>query len=226
MKRLMAIAALVLGQAGCVANQGDAPVRFLDALSLTFEEGVGCTPADDFVIGTGSLDLSGGQNYLMAMSVETNNSVQSITINQEEFAGQGLNDITLNELVYSYEFQPNAGSPSVTVPADEEDRVPLYRVLRPGTSADESFVFMNAFGPKMLEALRTGFTSPDQRGTVYTTIKARGRLSSGQTVDSNKFQFPVTVYETNFGYCPLGEIPLGTCQRAGQDAPGCFDPDA
>ncbi len=225
MKRLMAIAALVLGQAGCVANQGDAAVRFLDSRALTFEEGVGCTPSDDFVRSSGSLDLSGSPNYLLAMSVETNNSVQSITINQEEFSGQGLSDITLNEIVYSYQFEPIAGSPSVTLPADEEDRAPIYRVLRPGTNPEESYVFMSAFGPKLVEALRTAFTSPTQRGTVFATLKARGKLSGGQTVESNKFTFPITVYASGYPYCPEADwIPNGSCQRPGQDAPGCFDP--
>jgi hypothetical protein len=224
MKRLMAIAALALAPVGCVPNQGDAAVRFLDARALTFEEGSGCIPSDELVIGTGSLDLSGSQNYLLAMSVETNNSTQSITINQEEFAGQGLSDITLTEFVYSYQYQPITGS-AVTLPADEVDRVPIYRVLRPGTNAEESYVFMSAFGPKAAETLRTSITG-DQRGTVFTTIKSRGRLSSGQTVESNKFTFPVTVYASGLTYCPAGQIPNGACQRPGQDAPGCFDPSA
>ncbi len=79
MKRLMTIAALALGQAACVANQGDAPFRFLDARALTLEAGA-CVPSDELVIGSGSLDLTGAAaagvapNYLLAMSVETNNS--------------------------------------------------------------------------------------------------------------------------------------------------------
>jgi len=225
MKRLMAIAALALAPVGCVANQGDAAVRFLDSRALTFEEGTGCVPSDDFVIGTGSLDLSGSDNYLLAMSVETNNSTQSITINQEEFAGPGLSDITLTEFIYSYQFEPIAGSPSVTLPADDEDRVAVYRVLRPGTNADESYVFMNAFGPKASAALKSSI-SVGSSGTVFTTIKARGRLSGGQIVESNKFTFPVTVRATGFTYCPAGQIPSGTCGRPGQDVAGCFNPDA
>ncbi|HEX5748694.1 MAG TPA: hypothetical protein VFZ09_20810 [Archangium sp.] len=225
MKRLMAIAALALAQAGCVANQGDAAVRFLDARALTFEEGVGCTPADDFVIGSGLLDLSGSLNYLLAMSVETNNSVQSITVNQEEFSGQGLSDITLNEIVYSYKFMPQGGTDATNLIDTEEETSAIYRVLRPGTSAEESYVFMNAFGPKAVAAL------PGKgAGTVFATIKARGRLSSGQTVESNKFTFPVTVYTSGATYdCTDPDTkPAGTCVR-GQDvlvpsgSNGCVD---
>ncbi|MFE8601658.1 putative periplasmic lipoprotein [Archangium violaceum] len=222
MKRLMTIAALALGQAACVANQGDAPFRFLDARALTFEEGVGCVPSDELVLGSGSLDLSGSGNYLMAMSVETNNSTQPITINQEQFSGPGLNDITVSEFVYSYQFQPITAGVTVALPADEEDRVALYRVLRPGTNADQSYVFMNAFGPKMVEVLRS--FPVGSVGTVFATIKARGRLSGGQTVESNKFTFPITVSASGASSCPPGQIPAGACQILGQDGSGCVDP--
>lgn len=224
MKRLMAIAALALAPVGCVANQGDAAVRFLDARALTFEEGTGCVPSDELVIGSGLLDLSGSRNYLLAMSVETNNSVQSITINQEEFAGQGLSDITLNEVVYSYQFQPNGSGTATNLIDTEEESSAIYRVLRSGTNAEESYVFMNAFGPKAVAAL------PGKAGTVFTTIKARGRLSGGQVVESNKFTFPVTVYASGASYaCAGDQEPAGVCVR-GQDviipdgSNGCVDP--
>ncbi|WPB79441.1 hypothetical protein KYC5002_09820 [Archangium violaceum] len=221
MKRLMTIAALALGQAACVANQGDAPFRFLDARALTFEAGVGCVPSDELVIGSGSLDLSGGSpNYLLAMSVETNNSSQPITINQEQFSGPGLSDITVNEFVYSYEFVPSAGGAAANLIDTQEESTAVYRVLRPGTNADQSYVFMNAFGPKGAVAL-TG-----KNGTVFTTIKARGRLSSGQVVESNKFTFPIRVYSSGASYsCAGTQVPAGTCV-VGQDVAVITDDDS
>ncbi len=227
MKRVMAIAALALAPLGCVANQGDAPVRFLSARALEFQEGQGCTASEEFFINEGSLDISGGQSYLLALSVETNTFQQPITIGQEPFSGEGLGDITLNEIVYSYEFQPllGSGTVSLTLPADEEDRIAYYGVFRPETDPEESFTFVRGLGPQALAALRTAIT-PGTGVTVLSTIKGRGRLSGGQTVESNEFTFPITVYASGLTYCPVGQIPAGTCGIPGQDAPGCITPDA
>ncbi|MFY0529285.1 hypothetical protein ACN28I_41010 [Archangium gephyra] len=228
MKRLMAIAALALAPLGCVANQGDAPIRFLWARALVFEEGIGCTASDDFVITEGTLDISGGQNYLLAMSVETNTFQQPITIGQEPMSGEGLGDITLNEYIYSYEFQPllNSGAVSLTLPADEVDRLAAYAVFRPETDPEETYTFVRAFGPGALDALRNAIT-PGTAVTVLSTIKARGRLSGGQVVESNAFTFPVTVISSGFGGCADGEFASGACGIAGLGGPiVCIGSDA
>ena len=228
MKRVMAIAALALAPLGCVANQGDAPIRFLQARALDFEEGQGCTGSDEFVISEGSLDISGGQGYLLAVNVETNTFQQPITIGQEPFSGGGLGDITLNEIIYSYDFQPLLGSEGISLdlPADEEDRVAYYGVFRPETDPEETYTFVRAIGPRALAVLRAAITPGTGGVTVLSTIKARGKLSGGQTVETNKFTFPVTVYATGLTYCPPGQVPAGTCFLPGQDIPGCFTPDA
>jgi hypothetical protein len=226
MKRLMVIAALAVAPlASCVANQGDTPIRFLNARGLEFEPAEGCTANEDTFISQGDFDSSGGQNYLLAMSVETNTFAQPITIGQEPFSGEGLGDITLEELVYSYKVAP-AGI--VTLPADEDDRVSLYAVFRPETDPDESYLFVRAFGPKALTQLQN--MTVNSPVTVLTTVKARGRLSGGQSVESNKFTFPITV--VNSGYvpstrtCALGGTPneAGVCTILGQEVRICPAP--
>jgi hypothetical protein len=222
MKRLMAIAALAVAPLACVANQGDAPIRFLGVRALEIEEGTGCIGSDERSITAGNLDVSGGANYLMAVSVETSTVEPSISIGQEPFSGGGLGDITLSEIIYSYE----TSAAGLTLPADEADRVSVYAVFRPGTSPDESSLFVRAFGPQALESLQTAVTPGSEPVTVLATIKARGRLSGGQVVESNKFTFPVTVFASGLVYCPAGEIPSGTCGIPGQDVVGCFKPGA
>lgn len=225
MKRLMVIAALAVAPLACVANQGDMPIRFLNARALEFEPAEGCTGSEEAFITQGDFDPSGGQNYLLAMSVETNTFAQPITIGQEPFSGSGLGDITLSEIVYSYEVAP-AGV--VTLPADEDDRVSLYAVFRPETDPEESYLFVRAFGPKALTLLQNmAVNSPV---TVLTTIEARGRFSSGQDVRSNKFTFPVTVVNSGYvpsnGTCALGGAPnvAGVCAIAGQEFRICPAP--
>lgn len=223
MKQLMAIVALALAPLGCVANQGDAPIRFVWARALEFEDGVGCTGSNERVISSGNLDISGGSNYLLALSVETNTFQRPISIGQVPYSGEGLGDITLNEIIYSYEFQPVTDGATVSLPADEEDRVPVYSVFRPETDPLNTYTFVGAFGPKAIERLQADIF-PGTAVTVLSTIKGRGRLSGGQVVESNEITFPVTVFASGRLYCPPGEIPTGACRIAGQDGVGCFNP--
>ncbi|HYO60046.1 hypothetical protein [Archangium sp.] len=221
MKRLMVIAALAVVPLACVANQGDAPVRFLHARALD----PSCKPVEDSYISAGTLDVSGGQNYRLTLAIETNNRAQQIVIGQEDFSGDGLSDITLNELIYSYESQPYISLP-------EEERVPIYAVYRPGTDPDQSTLTVGGFGPEALDMLKEKGVVPEtvsvtvpvvkdgQIGersversfdgiTVFSTIKGRGVMSGGQIVETNEITFPIAV--VNSGYKP--GTPAGTCEN-------------
>ncbi|MFL5351125.1 hypothetical protein [Archangium sp.] len=208
MKRMMVIAALMSVPLGCVSNQGDSSVRFLNVRALKLESDE-CTATPDRFITGGSLDIALGSNYLMAPSVETN------TATPANGTGQGL-DVTINELVYSYEVSP-AG---IKLPADEVDRVPIYAVYRADTNPDESYLFMYAFGPKALKVLQEQVQPGGDPITVLTTIKGQGYLSSGQSVESNEFTFPVTVFaSSSVPTCATDESLSGTCGVVGQDGP-------
>jgi hypothetical protein len=209
MKRMMVIAALMSVPLGCVSNQGDSSVRFLNVRALTLESDE-CTANADRFITAGSLDLAFGSNYLMAPSVETNTATPS------NGTGQGL-DVTLTELVYSYKVSP-AG---IKLPADEADRVPIYAVFRANTDPNESYLFMTAFGPKALKALVDQVQPGAEPVTVLATIKGKGYLSSGQSVESNEFTFPITVFSSSSPptSCATNETLSGTCGVIGQDGP-------
>lgn len=210
MKRMMVIAALLMGvPLGCVSKQGDASVRFLNVRALKLQGG-DCTADATRFITSGSLDIALGSNYLMAPSVETNTAAQSTG------TGQGL-DATITELVYSYKVSP-AG---IKMPADEADRVPLYAVFRANTDPASSYLFMTAFGPKGLKALVDQVQPGAEPVTVLATIKGRGYLSSGQSVETNEFTFPVTVFASSSlpASCATDETLSGTCGVIGQDGP-------
>lgn len=210
MKRMMVIAALLgVVPLGCVSNQGDSSVRFLNVRALKLESDE-CTASSERFITGGSLDIAFGSNYLLAPSVETN------TATPTNGTGQGL-DVTINELVYSYTVSP-AG---IKLPADEADRVPIYAVFRAGTDPDESYLFMYAFGPKALKILAEQVQPGADPITVLATIKGRGYLSSGQSVESNEFTFPVTVFASASPptSCAETESLSGTCGVVGQDGP-------
>lgn len=209
MKRMMVIAALMGVPLGCVSNQGDASVRFLNVRALKLESSQ-CTADATRFVTAGSLDIAFGSNYLMAPSVETNTAAQSTG------TGQGL-DATLTELVYSYKVSPTG----IKMPADEADRVPIYAVFRANTDPASSYLFMTAFGPKGLKALVDQVQPGADPVTVLATIKGRGYLSSGQSVETNEFTFPVTVFASSSPptTCATDETLSGTCGVIGQDGP-------
>jgi hypothetical protein len=215
MKRLLVLTTLVASATGCVPDQGDAPVRFLAARAL--ESGAsGCTLAEA-QLGQGSLDVSGGDTYLLGLNVETNTSQRPIIINSETFSGPGLSDFNLREAVLTYQSEPSLPLPS-------EERIPLYGVFRPGSGGDNSFALLHALGPQAIEVLRSSVPVGGSV-TVLSTLKAVGKFSGGAAVETNEITFPIVVYNSGFNpetfSCPLaGQTPVGyegPCGQVGQD---------
>ncbi len=221
MKRLMVIAALAVAPLACVNHQGDASVRFLGAVALRSESGR-CVPVSDAYTTEGFIDLAAGTNYLLGMAVETNTYQQDISIGGEIFADEGLGDITLTELVYTYA----SSDPSLSLP--EEDRVPIYAVFRPQTDPEESYILFDGFGPEAYNRVRAWMASNRSQVTVLSTIKARGYLSGGQNVESNIFTFPITAFVTTPpATCPEGRVYSEVCGRVGQGGPiTCVEPES
>src|SRR5690349_3009055 len=114
MKRLMVISALALAPLACVGSEGSAPVSFLGARAMQADAttAAGCKVSDSGDnITAGSLDVSAGANYMLALSVATHTSASSFTVGQTQFSGSNGN-VVLNELVYSYTSQPSIPLPA------------------------------------------------------------------------------------------------------------------
>ncbi len=214
MKRLMMIAALAASSVGCVANQGDAPIRFLGTRELT-------TGSDSCSLGdrqrtAGQLDISSGNSYLLGLSIETNTVQQETRVNGIPVAGQGLSDITLSEIILAYDSEP-------TLPLPKEERLPYYAVFRPQSSGD-SFAIFSILGPKALAVLQESVSS-DAPVTVFATLKGRGRMSGGQVIETNEITFPINVgssdYDPTSATClDTTLVPTttqGPCGNYGQD---------
>ena len=218
MKRLMLVAALAASSSACVANQGDASIRFLQAGALASADGRCSVATGGAQVPQGLLDISGKQSYLLGLVVETNSTQRDITVNGDLLSGPGLNDITLNEVVLSYEASPRVpGLP-------EEETFPIYGVFRPATSSG-SYAVLYALGPKALTALEAA-VGEGQQVTVFSTIKARGQFSSGMATESNEITFPINIINSGFDpttlACPGGLVftpsqAVGPCGQLGQD---------
>lgn len=223
MKRWMMIATLGLAPLGCVSDNGDSPIRFLNALALSGAFGGTCTVDTAKAIGGGSLDLYGGSNYAMAMAVEVGSQVHLLDIESVPIAsGIGLLDVNLTEVVYEYADVKGYSFP-------DEEVVPVSAVFRPTTSSN-SYIFVNAFGPGALAELQAKVPSDGSQVTMRSTIYMRGRISSGSSVETSVFTFPVTVYRgsaqpTSATTCSItGYKPTGGVCNPGQDAQLCQPP--
>jgi hypothetical protein len=236
MKRLLTIAALC-APLSCVANQGAAFVRFLNARGFTPASPTCSTQADLFK-PSGALDVAGDDNYLMAVSIETNTAAQPITINQIPFQGSGLSDVTLYEIVYSYDFSdPDAG---ISLP--KEESAPIYAVFRPNAAPTDNYVLMNGIGPQALTALQTYYRSHQRKtdpasptrtvpneGILISHIKAKAYLSGSEETETNIFRFPITISASSYdpntatGCSAPGAVLVSNsnCGYLGQDGPIC-----
>ncbi|WP_155893311.1 hypothetical protein [Cystobacter fuscus] len=212
MKRLMMVAALAVAQSGCVSAQEDAPVVFSNVLALSGSPGGSCAPDTAKFISQGSLDLAGGGNYQMAVRVRSTIPVARTVLVGETPTLVGGESVTLTEFVYRYEASPDLGLP-------EEERVATNAVVPAGTTSDNSYVPLTAFGPLALEKLRAA--APAYPGvSVISYIKARGRLGSTSNAESNEFSFPVQVFASD---CESKPLTAGIC-NFGQDVRSACGP--
>ncbi|ATB42551.1 hypothetical protein CYFUS_008030 [Cystobacter fuscus] len=206
MKRLMMVAALAVAQSGCASSQEDAPVLFSNVLALAGSPGGACEPDTSKFISQGSLDVAGGDNYVMAVRVRSTIPAARTILVGDTPTLVGGESITLTEFVYRYESSPELGLP-------DEDRAATNAVIPAGTTGDSSYVPVNAFGPLALEKLLTA--TPGEPGvSVIVYIKARGRVGSTSNAESNEFSFPVRVFRSLD--CSSNPVTAGICSF-GQD---------
>jgi hypothetical protein len=213
MKRAMLMAALLLAQVSCVGG-GDSAVRLLHARVL--KEEAGACSLSEVSITQGTLDVSGGRNYLLGINIESNLADPTLAVGNVDFNSRGHNDVILNELVLSYRTEPSVALP-------QEESIPVYLLLR-AESNEQSFLVFPAIGPQAFAQLR-GAVGLGQQVTLIITVKARGEMGGKQgTVETNAMSFPIVLLNSGFdsftGTCPSGgqPVPGEICRPQGQDA--------
>ena len=204
MKRLMMVATLALS--GCVAGQDDSPIQFTSALALSGAPGSECVVDLTRFISRGRLNVADGGNYALAMQVRSLTAATKIQTIGSTIFTVGGETATLNEFVYTYEAPAFLGLPA-------EETVAIYAVIKPGST--DGYVFVNAFGPLALAKLRASGQLSDTAVGVIPTIKARGRLGTSSSFESNEFSFPVSVVNATVS-CSGGGTLSSICSP-GQD---------
>ena len=154
MKRLMMVAVLAVAQAGCVAAQSDSAVQFSSALAQT-GLGSSCTASSDKNVAQGRLDVSGGQNYQLAMHARNTLPAAQSSVVGSTTVNTGGASVVLTEYSYSYQVSPAISG----IPADGDGVAATYAVLPAGNS--DVVVYLNALGPKLLTRLNNYLQAGD-----------------------------------------------------------------
>jgi hypothetical protein len=188
MKRLLFIAALAASTTACV--EASNPVQLVRARPLDPET---CAkPADNAAdLAAGSLDFAYGSSFYIVLGLFS-------PLTQDQ-TGNGTGFVA-DEVIYTYESQ------GVKATFKEETR-PIYLAVPPGATPDDNFLIINLIGTEAAKKLDSLVPTAPDTMTLLSTLKLKGKLASGKSVESNELTFPITI--TRAG-CPSGLNPVAT----------------
>ena len=198
MKRLCFIALLAVAATACV--EGNNPVQLINAFPLSDDN---CDLADVALI-KGRLNFNAGTSYQIAFTL-----FSPLTTNESGGSPAGF---YAEEVLLSYETR----NPKVTLNDESE---PIYFVVPAGADND-SYIQLNLIGAEARKKLDTAVPTAPDFMTLLTTVKLKGKLASGKSVETNEVTYPIDI--TRATSCGAGTEPAvpadAPCAFPGQDA--------
>jgi len=206
MKRLLLVAALAAGGVSCV--EGNRAVQILQANQMDAD----CSTGESLINGTLNYDVS--NNYLANFTIFSPVQTQAGgSSNRLDFFGK--------EIVLNYESR----NPPVSF---SEESIPVHLVVTAGEN--DSSVVVPLIGDKARAKLEgTVPTFPDVM-TLLVSLRIRGEMSSGSSVETNEVTFPIQISRAGPA-CAAGKVLKpedGACANPGQNGQSfsCEDPPA
>ncbi len=173
MKRLLLILSSLALAAGCVEPNS---ILLLNAEVLDDT----CTPTGDQIYA-GTV-MAGTSNYYAAFEVQSELSADDITVNGSIVNPASRNDYVASTAVLDYF---NAAGASLGIPTQH---IAMSTIVPAGASAGESWIVLNLLNATVASSIATV-------GQVAVQVYLQGRLLSGNTIlETNRVQFPLTVY--------------------------------
>lgn len=172
MKRLWFIAVIAAGMTACV--EGNNPVQLLNAVPRAADT---CDRAE-IALTRGRLNFNGGSSYLITFSL-----FSPLTADEGD-ATTSPAGFYAEEVVLSYETR----NPNISL--DEESR-PIYFVVPAGADPNESWIEVNLIGTEARKKLATAVPTYPDAMTLLTTVKLKGKLPSGKSVETNEVTYPI-----------------------------------
>ncbi|WP_224366859.1 hypothetical protein [Hyalangium versicolor] len=204
MKRMLFIAILTATASACV--EGSKPVQLIGAKPLSPTE---CgTRADDVLEQySGSLDYAASTHYFMSFGL-----FSPLVADDNSSEGTGFIG---SEIIFNYE------SLGVKGTFKEESR-PIYLVVDPGASPDESYVVIDLIGSEARTKLDSLVPSAPDTMTLLATFKIKGELASGRSAETNEVTYPIELTRgQGCGENTTARPPVDyPCVNPGQDGYG------
>lgn len=204
MKRLWFIAVIAAGVTACV--EGNNPVQLISALP---RDPSTCDRAQ-FSLTRGRLNFNGGGSY------RTTFTLFSPLSSDDSNSAASPAGFYAEEVILSYETR----NPKISL---DEESLPIYFVVPAGASGDDSWVEVELVGNEARKKLATAVPTYPDALTLLSTVKIKGKLPSGKTVETNEVTYPIEV--SRFGQaCASNEVPglfdaeSAPCGFPGQDA--------
>jgi hypothetical protein len=208
MKRLF-LFIVTVSASGCVSNES--PIALGPAFPMTGTSLGQCTLGTVGQTG-GSFDTAGlaaGANYVIGVEAESalNAPVVPDTLGNNQ-GSKTDDDFVFTQIQLGYQAVPPIGLPATETTA-------AAGAISAGANGPNSWVGLYLFGPKAITSLAS--VASGTASTVTITIQLKGALRSGETMTSNTFAYPVTVFNSGTPACPTGVRPAlnGPCGSIG-----------
>jgi hypothetical protein len=222
MKRNISLGPLLL-LASCLSNES--PINVGPSFPMTGQNLGSCSIATVGQTG-GSFDVAGlsvGANYVIGLELQSNLDAPIIadTLGTEQ-GSKTDNDFIFSSIQLGYQAVPPIGLPA------SETTAAAGAVIA-GANGTSSWLGLYLFGPKAAQTLATA-VAPGSESTVTVTATLKGALRSGEAMNSNSFAYPITVFNSGFAGCPVGDRvaangPCGTVGSQDGTAPTCCSVD-
>lgn len=204
MKRLWCIAVIAAGMTACV--EGNNPVQLIDAVP---RDPSSCDRAQ-FALSRGKLNFNGGGAY------KTTFTLFSPLSSSETDSTASPAGFYAEEVILSYETR----NPKITL---AEESLPIYFVVPAGANGDDFWIELDLIGSGARKTLATAVPTAPDAMTLLSTVKIKGKLPSGKTVETNEVTYPIEISRQGQA-CASNEVPdffdatEAPCGYPGQDA--------
>ncbi|WP_148273455.1 hypothetical protein [Stigmatella aurantiaca] len=194
MKRLLLIAALMMGAPSCV--NGNEGIMILGTTPV----GPDCARLEDRPsLVRGSMELGAPDPAGVGPSFYTSFNIASVLASREDDTG-ALNDVYVDEIIFGYKVESDGSSESF-----DDVSIPISFYI-PGSSS-ENFLILDLINGSAKEDV----AGLDSGSTLFVSVKFKGKTSSGSSVQSNEVTYPILIIDK----CSNPLVP-GACAGPGQ----------
>jgi len=156
--------------------------------------------------------------FYQVFSWENNLTTTPLTVNGQVIDPGAGNNFVADTAHFSYQYS-GAGQ------TFEDEIANLHAVIDAGGTTQSNSVGIDLIQPKAAAKLLAIVDTTPQ--TLLVTFYLSGKVTAGNSLNTNKVTFPITVYKSSNATlsCPAGQQVTAECGQVGRDSSlACFSP--